>query len=141
MSDTTATITKPEDLSPFRVPSEAFWQVERMAGGDGYDVMDKAAEYQWVPVSGWGRDGWDFLEWPYYVGYVRNAAEGFEFATNCEGDVDVWRFPTKELREQAMDLWAFLNWERKGESWAKGFTADSIPDHLRGPYSRDRHTS
>lgn len=139
MSDNiTATITKAEDLRPYKIDAEAFWQIERMAGGDGYDAMEKAAEYKWVAVSGWGRDGWDFLEWPYYVGYVRNTPEGFEFATNCEGDVDVWRFPSRELRERAMDLWAFLSWERKSEKWVEGVTADAIPGHLRGPFSWER---
>jgi hypothetical protein len=139
VTDTTPTaITKPEDLRPYKVDAEAFWQIERMAGGDGYDVMDVAQKHEWLAVSGWGRDGWDFLEWPYYVGYVRNTPEGFEFATNCEGDIDVWRFPSRELRERAMDLWAFLNWERKNETWVAGVSADAIPDHLRGSFSWSR---
>lgn len=137
MSDPNVTFTKPEDLCPFKVPAETFWEIARFAG-DGYDRADLARTRGWSAQYNWGQDGWDFLEPPYYMGYIRDTDDGFEFATNCEGDVDVWRFPTKELREQAMDLWAFLNWERKGESWVQGVTADAIPDHLRGPFSWDR---
>lgn len=120
------------DLSEFAVKAETFWDVSRNSGADGYDTMDDAAKQRWVAVSGWGRDGWDFLEWPYYVGYVRNTSDGFELATNCEGDVDVWRFPTLAARVAAMDDLAFWHWQIKGKPWVEGIYPDERPDHLRG---------
>jgi hypothetical protein len=138
-----ATLWKPRppqiefDLSAFKIGSEAFWEKARLSG-DGYDVMDEAATHEWVAVSSWGRDGWDLLEWPYYVLYVRNTAAGFELATNCEGDVDAWRFPTLAERQDAIDKLAFANWQRKEEEWVEGIHPDEIPAYLRGPYLVDR---
>lgn len=117
-------------------PPEPFWETER--GGDGYDRMEAAEKHKWAAVSVWGRHGWDFLEWPYYIGYVRNTAEGFEFATNCEGDVDWYRFPTNEARIEHMDRLAFWHWQNKGESWVKYAHPDRIPARLRGPFSWER---
>lgn len=125
--------TKHEDLRPFKVDAETFWEVARFAG-DGYDRADLAGARGWSALYDWGQDGWTFLDPPYYVAYIRDTQDSFEFATNCEGDVDVWRFPTKELREQAIDLWAFLNWQFHKRAWVEGSTVERIPEHLRGPW-------
>lgn len=67
MSDPNVTFTKPEDLCPFKVPAETFWEIARFAG-DGYDRADLARTRGWSAQYNWGQDGWDFLEPPYYMG-------------------------------------------------------------------------
>lgn len=121
-----------------RTPPESFWEATRYAG-DGYDTMDEAAKHEWLAVSSWGRDGWDFLEWPYYVAYVRNSPDGFEFATNCEGDVDWYVFPTQAERIEHMDRLAFWHWQIKDNPWVEGIHPDNIPAKFKGMFSWERN--
>lgn len=127
----------PVDLSEYAVAPEAFWEEARCVG-DGYDRSEVARGQGWRPVAAWGRDGWDLLEWPYYMAFFRETPDGFEFATNCEGDVDVYRFASAEERVQAVDRLAFWHWQIKGREWVRDIYADDVPDHLKGPYSPDR---
>lgn len=139
----TASLLSLDGMRAYKVPSEQFWALGYLV--DGYDRMDLAAKFgDWKAVSCWGRDGWDLLRWPYYVLYLRNTEAGFEMATNCEGDTDMWRFPTEALRTEAVDQLAFWQWQQDGARWVAKpegdisgrLTPENIPSALRGPYSR-----
>jgi hypothetical protein len=127
------------DLIAYRVTPEPFWLAAQLAGDDGYDRIEIARARGWDAIPAWGRDGWDLGSWPLVVIFHRHRAGAYELAENVEGDATVWRFPTRELRDAATDLLAFTHWQHEGEDWVDGYaTAADAPDHLRGPYSRDR---
>jgi hypothetical protein len=127
-------------LSPaYRVSRESFWDRARALGDDGYDVMERARVYRWLPVPSWGRDGWDLGAWPLVVMYLRTAGEQYELAYYVEGDVTVYRYPTRELRDAATDALAFWHWKHAGEEWVAGIDrVEDAPAHLRGPFSWKR---
>lgn len=114
-------------------------------GDDGYDRMAWAENHGWKCISGWGRDGWDMLEWPYYCAYIWRDPAVPKVATDCEGDIDIWTFQTREECVKHLDCLAFWKWHTNGDSWVEGMpmfgTWEEIPTHLRGPYSSDRHES
>lgn len=121
-----------------RIEPEPFWDIERMLGGDGYDVMEVASRHGWHSVAGWGSDGWDLCSWPYYVVYIRTVDARYQLATYCEGDIDVWTFETVEQRSAHIDGIAFAHWKSQGDSWVDGIEEGTVPEHLRGPYRSDR---
>lgn len=110
-----------------------------MRGDDGYDRIEAASPQRWYAIPGWGRDGWELGSWPLVVIFHRNTADGFELAENVEGDVTAYRFPTRELRDQATDALAYFHWRHTHEPWVAGIERfDDLPAELRGPYSRTR---
>jgi hypothetical protein len=131
---------------------------ERAAGGDGYDVMSAVEAVGWKAVAGWGSDGWDMLDWPYYVAYVRNE-RGFaanvmhyQLVTWCEGDVTAWQFPTQDARRECLDALFVLLHISRGATFIPQLDAvdaeavrngdlSSVPDHCRGPYGSHRETA
>jgi len=137
------TINSFEEVRSYRIDSSRWIEGASLRdqwdhAGDGYERMTLAERLGWRAIPSWGRNGWDLLEWPYYILYTRDCDEGFELATNCEGDADVWRFPTAELRQEAIDQLALWHWQAKGRDWAIGATPDNMPDMLRGPFSWER---
>lgn len=96
----------------------------------------------WKPVSAWGKDGWDFLTWPYYMGYTRQIVDGgtvtYEFATDCEGDITVQQFDTAGEREAVMNELAFWSWKNRNESWVAGLERIEDNPNLMGPFSWKR---
>lgn len=141
-------MTAVPELEECQVDSEAFWEIGRLV--DGYDRMELAGKCGWAPVSRWGRDGWDLLEWPYYVAYVRNVVDpgrrtdiasrerlpglvAYQLATNCEGDTEVWSFPTSGQRERAIDALAFWHWKHCGAQWVEGLSEPT--EVTMGPFS------
>jgi hypothetical protein len=98
-------------LSPaYRVRRELFWDRARMQGDDGYDVMERAGVHRWRAIPSWGRDGWDLGAWPLVVILHRTTGGVSEIAYYVEGDVEVYRYPTRELRDAATDCLAFWHW-------------------------------
>lgn len=129
----------PDELKTYRVAPEVFWEVLQVRGDDGYDRMGPARQRGWDAIPSWGRDGWDLGSWPLVVVYHRQSPNGWEMAVNVEGDVTCYRFPTRELLDEATDLEAFFYWHWAGEQWIEGAkTASEMPDHCRGPYSSRR---
>jgi hypothetical protein len=124
-------------LTPqYRLAPETFWTVSQMRGDDGYDRMDAARPRGWDAIPSWGRDGWDLGSWPLVVVYHRRTQAGFELAECVEGDVTVYRYPTKAQRDAATDQLAFFHWQHNGEPWVAGIaTFADAPAHLRGPFS------
>ncbi len=121
---------------PYRVAPEAFWAVAQMRGDDGYDRIEAARSRGWRAVPSWGLNGWDLGSWPLVVISHRRTTDGFELAYNVEGDITVYRYPTRELRDAATDCLAFWHWKREGEEWVGGIdSVDIAPDRLRGPFS------
>lgn len=128
------------------VGAEVFWQLERM--GDGYDTMTGARRHGWRAVPSWGRDGWDLGSWPYAVVYHRAAVKTpgnrWGLAEVVEGDVTAWEFDTEAERDAATDALALWHWQHNAEPWVQRregrepYTADTMPEHLRGAYSRER---
>lgn len=123
----------------FTVPPDAFWSVSQLRGDDGYDRIEAAATRGWHPVPSWGGDGWDLGSWPLAVISHRHTPEGYELAYNVEGDITVYRYPTRELRDAATDCLAFWHWKHDAEPWVEGIdSVDVAPDYLRGPFSWSR---
>jgi hypothetical protein len=140
----------------YEVKPEAFWDIGRMDGDDGYDAAARAegkdvggrystvvAKVPWAPVYSWGRDGWDMLSAPYYILYWRTLTIDsdvfYQALTNCEGDVNMWSFPTPALRERHGDELAFFGWKNHGDEWVSAIeSADQMPERLRGPFSWKR---
>lgn len=119
-------------MEKYRVDNDPRFAIERMRGGDGYDVLS-AMENQtkWRAVASWGADGWDMGDWPYVVQYVKGDTM---LASYCEGDVTTYDFPDRETRDRALDDIAFWHWQMKGREWVEGIDPDSRPDYLRGPW-------
>jgi hypothetical protein len=133
-----------EHFDTYKVEPTGFWQATWMIGG-GYDVMEVADAHKWAAISAWGKNGWDLGSWPLVVIYFRNTKiKGeetitYDLAYNVEGDVTMWRFPTKELRNTCTDELAFWHWKWAEEDWVKGIeSAEQMPDFLRGPFSWKR---
>jgi hypothetical protein len=91
----------------YRVAPEVFWQLSQMRGDDGYDRIEVAGGRGWQAVPSWGLDGWDLGAWPLVVISHRRTTDGFELAYDVEGDITVYRYPTRELRNAATDCLAF----------------------------------
>jgi hypothetical protein len=120
----------------YRVTPEAFWEVVRGRGDDGYDTMEPAARKGWEAIPAWGLSGWDLGSWPYVVIYHRDTADTWQLAEYCEGDLTVYSYPTRELRDVATDCIAFWHWKHNEESWIDGIeSVELAPDRLRGPFS------
>jgi hypothetical protein len=124
----------------YRVAPEGFWQLSQMRGDDGYDRMEAGGGRGWQAVPSWGLDGWDLGAWPLVIiSHRRTAGGGFELAYDVEGDITVYRYPTRELRDAATDCLAFWHWKHDGEPWVDGVErVDTAPDRLRGPFSWER---
>jgi|HubBroStandDraft_6_1064221.scaffolds.fasta_scaffold33020_5 hypothetical protein len=122
----------------YRVTPEVFWTVCHMRGDDGYDRIEAAQRYGWDAIPAWGRDGWDLGSWPLAVIFHRAIRQGYELAENVEGDITVYRYPTRGMRDAATDQLAFWHWKHQDQEWVAGI--DSIDDasHLRGPFSWKR---
>jgi hypothetical protein len=126
-----------EQLRAHKVPSEGFWELGYLV--DGYDRQSLARKHWWLAVPAWGRDGWNLGSWPLVTIYTREAPDGFYLAENVEGDVTTYRFDMIEERDAATDALAFFHWKWASEEWVDGIdSAQDMPDHLRGPYSRAR---
>jgi hypothetical protein len=110
-----------------------------MRGDDGYDRTEAARGRGWSAVASWGLDGWDLGAWPLVVISHRHNPAGFELAYDVEGDITVYRYPTRELRDRATDCLAFWHWKHSHEDWVDGVEyVDVAPDRLRGPFSWER---
>lgn len=133
---------------------------------DGFERMDAGREHGWRPTPQWGRDGWDLGNWPYVVLYRRDPAHEhdprpgdtwcrwcnselgepshtWEIACDVEGDHDRWAFPTKALRDEAMDYLFAWYAVSMSQEWAKGWDpedASTIPEPFHGPFSWRRLT-
>lgn len=117
---------------------------------DGYGDMEAENKRGWHDIPAWGRDGWNLGEWPYVVIYHRTTNPGtvtggkldrvYELMSICEGDRDVYTFPTEADREAATDYlflwyaagkrWAPLDWDDREALDAGDLTVD---DKYRGP--------
>jgi hypothetical protein len=123
----------------YRLDPEAFWRLTQMRGDDGYDRMEAARGRGWQAVPSWGLDGWDLGAWPLVVIFHRRTGNGFELAYDVEGDITVYRYPTRELRDAATDCLAFWHWKHDQEEWVDNVElVDNAPDRLRGPFSSER---
>ena len=123
----------------YRVQPEAFWSHARMRGDDGYDIMEPARAMCWNAIPSWGRNGWDLGSWPYVVVYHRRAVDGWQIAYYVEGDLTVYSYPSRELRDAATDCLAFWHWKHEEEDWVADIdSVDVAPDHLRGAFSSRR---
>jgi len=123
----------------YRVAPEPFWQLAQIHGEDGYDRIEMAQTHGWRAVPSWGLEGWDLGTWPLVVIFHGQSADGFELAYDVEGDVTVYRYPTRELRDAATDCLAFWHWKHDGEDWVDGVESiDAAPNRLRGSFSQKR---
>jgi hypothetical protein len=101
--------------------------------------MEAARGRGWSAVPSWGLDGWDLGAWPLVVISHRRSADDFELAYDVEGDITVYRYPTRVLRDAATDCLAFWHWKHDDEDWVDGVECvDADPDRLRGSFSWER---
>lgn len=105
--------------------------------GDGYSFSEVAARHGYRAVAGWGRDGWDLLDWPHYMLFVKGSRPDgvFDLLTYCEGDLWHGQYIGADDLYGAIDVIAFDHWKHQGEEWVEKLDAANIPEHLRGPYS------
>jgi hypothetical protein len=123
----------------YRAAPDAFWRVAQVRGDDGHDRMKAAGGRGWRAVPSWGIDGWDLGVWPLVVISHRRSADGFELAYDVEGDITVYQYPTRELRDAATDCLAFWHWKHHPQEWVDGVErVDAAPDRLRGAFSWER---
>jgi hypothetical protein len=126
----------------YRVAPDAFWHLTQIHDEDGYDRIKAAQQHGWRAVSSWGLEGWDLGAWPLVVILHCRGARGFELAYDVEGDITVYQYPTREVRDAATDCLAFWHWKHAGEDWVDGVESiDVAPDRLRGPFSQKRLTT
>ncbi len=124
-----------DELNQYKAEPERFWEALPMLGGDGYDDMDMAQKFDWRPIGGWGRDGYNLGSWPLVIIFFREREGRFEVVEYVEGDVTMWSCPTEEIRQQVTDELAFFHWKFRDEEWVKDYTSvDELPDVLKGPY-------
>ena len=115
---------------------------ETWPGQDGYERMHWAETAGgWRAIASWGREGWNLLDWPYYVAYFKEIDGAYFLATDCEGDIDVHMFASEDERSAAVDKLAFWHWQQRGESWVAGLDRIEQKPKLMGPYSMRRSES
>lgn len=123
----------------FQIAPEAVWHISRILGQDGYERIDAVSSRGWIATPLWGSEGWDLGAWPLVVIFHRQSTDGFELAYDVEGDVSVYRYSTRELRDAATDCLAFWHWKHDGADWVNGIdSVEDAPDRLRGPFSWER---
>ncbi|MGH2902804.1 MAG: hypothetical protein ACRDK7_04365 [Solirubrobacteraceae bacterium] len=120
----------------YQVAPEGVWQLSQMRGQDGYERIDTVRARGWTAIPSWGLEGWDLGDWPLVVIFHRHSTDGFELAYDVEGDVTVYRYPTRELRDAATDRLAFWHWKHDGAQWVAGIgSIETAPERLRGRFS------
>jgi hypothetical protein len=123
----------------YQVAPEPFWRLAQIRGEDGYDRIEMAQTHGWRAVPCWGLEGWGLGTWPLVVIFHRHSADGFELAYDVEGDVTIYRCPTRELRDTATDCLAFWHWKHDSAEWVDDVDRiDDAPDRLRGRFSWER---
>jgi hypothetical protein len=123
----------------YRSPPEAFWAFAKLRGEDGYKRIELAIARGWEAIPSWGLRGWDLGTWPWVVILHRTTPTAYELAYNVEGDISVYRYVTRELRDTATDYVAFWHWKNAGEPWVDAIeNVDVAPAYLRGPFSLHR---
>lgn len=123
----------------YEIAPEVVWQLSQMCGQDGYERMNTARAHGWTAIPSWGLEGWGLGAWPLVVIFHRHSADGFELAYDVEGDLTVYRYPTRELRDAATDCLAFWHWKHDSAEWVDGLDSiDDAPDRLRGRFSWER---
>jgi hypothetical protein len=120
----------------YKTSAEQFWMTCRAAGYDAYDTMDEAVRRGWHPVPSWGSQGWDLGGWPLVIIFHRHAGtDAWDVAEYVEGDVSVYRYPSRDMRDRATDELAFFHWKHTAKQWVSEVgDVTAMPDHLRGPY-------
>ena len=127
---------KPE-LQQYRIAVDPY--LESISSFGGYEVIGKATQRHWNVVSSWGKDGWDLGSWPLVIVFFRTHEGKYDLLYYVEGDMTLYRTPTKELRNAICDELAFFHWQAQEEDFVKGYeSVEELPSELRGPYSRRR---
>jgi len=119
---------------------------------DGFAFCAAAEKAGLKPIAGWGQDGWDLLDWPYYVlaagklpaGAVpEGPTEKFVYLTYCEGDLTLAEFDTKAELYAGIDELAVWFWRSRPDrgpkqitEFAKDLPVDQLPAWMRGPYRK-----
>jgi hypothetical protein len=123
----------------YRIAPEAVWQISQVRGQDGYERIEAVSSRGWTAIPSWGLEGWGLGTWPLVVICHRKSADGFELAYDVEGDVTIYRYPTRELRDAATDCLAFWQWRQDSAEWVDDVDSiDDAPDRLRGQFSWER---
>lgn len=117
---------------------------------DGYAFIGVAEEAGFKPIAGWGQDGWDLLEWPYYCLVAGKEGEKWVYLTYSEGDLQMEEFDTKAELYAGIDELAVWNWRSRGtgpdllaeqdkvyaDQGVPLMPASELPAWMRGPYRR-----
>ena len=114
-------------------------QIAGQYSGDGYDYMGEAEKLGWHALSGWGKDGWDLLDWPYYICFIRVRKENpsYEVGTYCEHDLTYHVFTEEREFYAHIDQLALWSWRHHSEPWITEYAEGEEPDYLKGPYAKD----
>ncbi|MDF9279098.1 hypothetical protein P4U43_15015 [Arthrobacter sp. EH-1B-1] len=123
-ADTTETITAPALPADDRT-------------GDGYDWMNTLNGSGWVPLPGWGSEGWDAGAWPYIIFTVARhrdeVGELFGYGTYVEGDTRAHWYRSQEACFEALTEDVFFHW-KSGQSHGP----QNLPPTAAGLAARDR---
>ena len=95
-----------ETISRKNLPSAEGWS--------GYDYIERAESRGWTALALWGKDGYDFGQWPYVIGFVRVVRDGarrlYGFGTYVEGDLTTDYFRSWDACNEAISRQAFWYW-------------------------------
>lgn len=116
--------------------AESFPQVY---GYDGYDYLEHVERRGWITLASWGRDGWDFGDWPYVQYAIRRmtrhvAERDLRIMAYCEGDITIYDPDTPAEFFAKLDELAMWGWLRDvSDDDARRRLAEDPA--RRGPYS------
>lgn len=130
-----------EALEQYKATTPPLWEGIPVLGITGYDVIELVADYDWEPISSWGKEGFDLGAWPLVIVFWRESEATFEVIEYVEGDATLYVCPTKEIRNQITDEIAFFHWKHTAQEWVTPYASvDELPSELRGPYGKARKT-
>ena len=115
---------------------EAFW-LGALLSGDDYAVINRAEKKGWEAIGHWGRDNWTVGAWPYSILFHRDQEHCYELVEWSEGNVTMYRCPSREIRDVITDVLALHYWKHwKNGPWpevAAYESIDQLPAGMRGP--------
>lgn len=106
---------------------------------DGYDYIERAESRGWTALALWGKDGYDFGQWPYVIGFVRVVRDGarrlYGFGVYVEGDLTTDYYRSWDACNEAISRQAFWYWNAGQSDGPKDLAAkfEDMQAHYKVP--------